>query len=127
MINISLNTLQRVSVLGALNSHQINDVTTFNRASKILERIEITEDEKEKLNLKINPNGTISWGLDDDGKQIDNFEDIVKDIKLSDEMSDLLKVIIDKKISDGVKLSTIVDRALVDVYGQLTDPARNVE
>ncbi len=121
---LSLNTIQRISVLGALNNHKFNEVVAFNRAFKIAEQIELKPEEKEVIHLLVRENGNITWGMDEEGKLIEGFKDPETDIELSDEKSDLLKEIIEKRVKDGITLSVSTDKALMDVYTQIQDPAR---
>jgi Trm5-related predicted tRNA methylase len=124
MRKLSLGTLQRISVLGSLNSHKFNELKAFNRAAKISEQMELKQEEREVLHLIVKDNGSISWGLDEEGNPIPDFKDVIVEIELSDEKSELLKSIIEQKIKDGVTLSSPTDKAISEVLAQISDPAR---
>jgi len=125
MQKLSLNTLQRLSVIGALNGHKITNVTDFNKASRILEKVELNPDEKEKLNFKMKDDGAITWGQDDSGTPIEGFSDIIIDVELDDEKLKFLKEVIEDKIKLGSTLSSVIDRAVIEVHSQLSDPKRS--
>lgn len=124
MKKLSLGTLSRISVLGALNNHKIVELVKYNRALKIAERVELKSEEIKQINLVVKENGIVQWGMDDDGKTLPDFKDIVAEIELSDEMSEFLKEVIETKVKSGIVLSSTTDKALMDVYTQIQDPAR---
>jgi len=127
MKKLSLNTIRRFGILNALTSHKYNDIAKYNRALKIAERVELTKEEKETIQLREDSKtGTISWGKTEDGEPIEGFEDIVAEVELSDEMGELLKEIIEGRVKEGVTLSAPTDRALVEVNEQLLDPTRSM-
>lgn len=124
MKKLSLNTLQRMSILMALNGHKITDLGLYNRALKIVEVTELSQGEKEKINFVQRKDGSIVWGQDEAGNLLPDFKDIVKDIELSDDKSDFLKTVIEDKIKEGISLANPIDKATVEVQTQLIDPAR---
>ena len=126
MKKLQCNTMQRLSIGGVLNGHKITDMAIWNRAMKIAERVALTLEERKTINYQEKGNGTVTWGHDDEGKPLPDFKDIEVEISLSDEMTALLKEFIDKKMKDGFSLSNPLDKAVMEVYSQLLNPASDV-
>jgi len=124
MHKLKMNTLQRISTQGVLNQHKMTDLSEYNRALKIVDRVALTLDEEKQIGFIQHKNGNLTWGMDAEGVQIPDFKDIIAEIELSDEMAELLKKVIDAKIKGGVTLSSQTDKATMEVMAQLQDPAR---
>jgi hypothetical protein len=107
MKTLKLKAIHRLQAIGMFNSLKGLDLQSLNKVLKIVEKIEVTKEEAELLELKQVEN-QIVWNPEKDEE---------KDFELSDEQAEKLKEII-KKRSDDKELS-ISDKSLLDIYNQL--------
>jgi hypothetical protein len=107
MKTLQLKAHHRLLTIGMLNALKGLDLQSLSKVLKIVEKVELSKEEAEAIELK----------QDGDKLVWDASKDEEKAIELSDEQADKLKEILKKKSDD--KELTITDKPLLDIYNQL--------
>lgn len=107
MKNLQLKAIHRLTTIAMLNGLKGLDLQSLNKVLKIVEKLELTKEEVEAINLK-QDGDKLTWLPENDTD---------KEIELSDDQVDKLKEILKKK-GDDKELST-ADKPLLEVYEQL--------
>jgi len=117
---VSLTVKPRISVINFLNTRKGFDLSAMRKALKIVGKLELTKEDRERVNFKIISSGesnSLSWDTTKDRTEDGEIVDIPVDIDLSDEQAEFLAEII-QKAGDAKEL-TVADAVLLDVYDQL--------
>ncbi|MDD5540049.1 MAG: hypothetical protein PHG61_05085 [Candidatus Marinimicrobia bacterium] len=117
---VSLTVKPRISVINFLNTRKGFDLSAMRKALKIVGKLELTKEDRERVNFKIIQNeesNSLSWDTTKDRVEDGEIVDIPVDIDLSDEQAEFLAETI-QKAGDAKEL-TVADAVLLDVYDQL--------
>ncbi|MFA5397722.1 MAG: hypothetical protein WC346_17065 [Methanogenium sp.] len=113
---LELTIGSRFAVINFLNTRKGFDLTKWKMVLKIVEKIELTKEDRERVNLRQDGN-SIKWDKFVGGVEDAEVADIPVSIELSDEQGDLLFDLI-KEAGTKLELST-ADVGLLPVYEQL--------
>ena len=107
MMKLQLKVIHRLTTIAMLNGIKGIDLQSLNKILKVVERLELTKEEIEAIDLKQDGDKLVWKSSDEEPKEIE----------LSDDMADKLKEILKKKSDE--KDFCANDKPLMEVYEQL--------